>query len=373
MSPNDRLLRTLDDAIDQGRIAREQPFLRAERAVVLARLGELDLARREAATLRALPQTQGNGVLHAWLWLAEGLIDLHENYSDRARDRVMRSLAMARSVRAPRIQALAAAWLAHLDFRAQDDVAAVEHARLALQLAAPDHHSARSRACLVVAGLYHFTGHEELALPWYNQVRAHATQEGDGASLTSIAYNMAALRIIAVRLSVHFGRFDSQAARRARLGTEASMFLDQSVRNRALNHHSPMQQAQILLVHREFDAALGLYDKHLAEAMAQGLRSSECLFQADRAWCLLELGRADEALVAARTAESAFIGATELEEQAIAHAVLAQVFSRLGLSDMGERHEQQALACYQRLRARFERLMAACETAQIESLRTAPY
>ncbi|HNG82635.1 MAG TPA: hypothetical protein PLW24_24400, partial [Burkholderiaceae bacterium] len=146
MSPNDRLLRTLDDAIQQGRIARELPFLRAERSVVLARLGELDQARCEVAALRTLPQTSANGVLNAWLWLAEGLIDLHESYSDRARDRVHRALALARSVRAPRIQALAAAWLAHLDFRAQDDAAAVEHARLALQLAASDHHSARSRA-----------------------------------------------------------------------------------------------------------------------------------------------------------------------------------------------------------------------------------
>lgn len=368
MTPNDRLLRTLDDAIQQGRIARELPFLRAERSVVLARLGELDQARREVAALRTLPQTAANGVLNAWLWLAEGLIDLHESYSDRARDRVHRALALARSVRAPRIQALAAAWLAHLDFRAQDDAAAVEHARLALQLAASDHHSARSRACIVIAGLYQFAGREDLAMPWYNQVRVHATQEGDGASLTSIAYNLAALRIVWVRLAASVGEPDSQAARRARLGTESSMFLDQSLRNRALNHFSPIQQAQILVEHGEFAAALELYDRHLDDAMAQGLRSSQCLFEADRAWCLLELGRGNEALEAARLAESAFIGATELEEQAVAHRVLAQVYPRLGLSDLGERHARSADDAHRRLRGRFDHLLMLCSAAQLEAI-----
>jgi tetratricopeptide (TPR) repeat protein len=368
MSPTDRLLRTLDEAIQHSRITRELPFLRAERSVVLARLGELEHARKEVSALRALPHTDGNGVLHAWLWLAEGLIDYHENFSERARDRVHRSLALARSVRAPRIQALAAAWLAHIEFRVQSDTSAIEHVKLALQLAAPDHHGARTRACILVAGIYQFVGNDSLALPWYAQARMHATREGDGASLSAMAYNMAMFRVMNVRLSALFGGHDSLAAKRARLGTESSMFLDQSLRNRALNHHPPMQQAQILVVHREFAAALALYDKHLADAMAQGLSSSQCLYEADRAWCLLELGRSDEALAAARTADSAFIGATELEEQTVAHGVLAQVYSRLGLAELGDRHAQLATDTYRQLRQRWTQLNALLSAAELEAV-----
>ena len=142
----DRLLRTLNEAIQQARIARELPFLRAERAALLARFGELEAARQEVTQLRALPETADNGVLHAWLWLAESLIDFHQDLGDRARDRVRRAMALARSVRAPRIQALAAAWLAHMEFRDQQDVAAVEHARQALLLSGPEHHGARVKA-----------------------------------------------------------------------------------------------------------------------------------------------------------------------------------------------------------------------------------
>jgi hypothetical protein len=361
----DRLLRTLNEAIRQARIARELPFLRAERAALLARFGELEAARQEVTQLRALPETADNGVLHAWLWLAESLIDFHQDLGDRARDRVRRAMALARSVRAPRIQALAAAWLAHMEFRDQQDVAAVEHARQALLLSGPEHHGARARACIVIAGMYQFAGREDLSQPWYALARTHATKEGDGSALTSIAYNLALLRVIAVRLAAVFGTADSLALKRARLGTESSASLDQSVRNRALNHHPPIQRAQILVVYGEHEAALALYDTHLQEAMAQGLKSSECLYEADRALCLLELGRSDAALAAARRADSAFIVATELEEQAVAHAELAEVFDRLGLPDVSRQHQAAAQDCHDRLQQRWNRLLDACEAAQL--------
>lgn len=362
----DRLLRTLNDAIDQARIPRELPFLRAERATLLARFGELEAARQEVNQLRTLPETADNGVLHAWLWLAESLIDFHQDLSVRARDRVRRAMALARSVRAPRIQSLAAAWLAHMEFRDQQDLAAVEHARQAMLLSGPEHHSARARASIVIAGMYQFAGREDLSQPWYALARTHATKEGDTSVLTSIAYNLAVLRLIGVRLAKVFGSADSLALKRARLGMESSASLDRAVHNRALNHHSPIQQAQILVIHGEFEAALAIYDTHLRDALAQGLQSSECLYEADRALCLLELGRGDAALAAARRAESAFIVATELEEQAVAHAELAEVFGRLGLPDVSERHQQAAQNCHDQLQQRCNRLLDACEAAQLD-------
>ena len=64
-----------------------------------------------------------------------------------------RSLALGKTARNARVQSLAAAWLAHLDFYVRDDASALEHVALALKLARSDHHGARSRASLVVAGM----------------------------------------------------------------------------------------------------------------------------------------------------------------------------------------------------------------------------
>ncbi|RZS46824.1 hypothetical protein [Sphaerotilus mobilis] len=367
-----RLLRNLDEAIERARIPRELPFLRAERAVVYARLGELDLARREVQQLRQLGDTHTQTVLGAWLWLAEGLADYFENVSLRARERVGRAVVQAAQMRAPRAHSLAAAWLAHFDFRVHDYAATIEHVRIALTVAPATHHSARSRACTVVAGAYHYAGREDLAQPWYLQARAHATAEGDGSALSSLMYNMAALRVMEVRLNERFGASDGLKVKRARLGTDSSRQLDLNVRTKALSHHTPMQQALVLSALGEHAAALALYDAHLDAALREGLAFSECLFQADRATCLLALGQGDEALTAARQAESAFLSATEPEEQAIAHALLAPLLERLGLPEIGARHLAAAEAPLQLYRSRSAALLEMLEQADLARYRLGP-
>jgi tetratricopeptide (TPR) repeat protein len=367
-----RLLSTLDDAIRRGRIPREVPFLRAERALLYARLGETDSARREVAALRALPAVQSSPVLNAWLWLAEGLADYYENLGHRAHDRVNRAHALAVSLRSVPVQALAAAWLAHMAFRAHDHAATAAHVATALRLASPEHHAARARACLVTAGAYHYAGREDRAQPWYQQARSHATQEGDGTALSSIMYNMAALRVMEVRLAESFGTPDALKAKRAKLGTESSQLLDESVRTRALSHYQPMQRALILVAHHEFAAALALYDAHLAAALAEGLTCSECLFEADRARCLLALGRGDEALTAARRADTAFLSATEPEEQAVAHAELADAFAQLGLPDVAQRHREAAQHHLATYRGQCESLLLAFDAQPLDAHRQAP-
>ena len=352
MSAVNRLLQTLDDAIAQRRNAREVAFLRAERAVVLARLGEFDLVRPEVAHLRAGDQVRQHPSLEPWLWLAEGLADFYADLAGRAHGHVRRALALARTTRSARVLPLAAAWLAHLDFHARDDASAVEHLVLALDTAPADHHGARSRLCLVAAGMLHYAGAEAQAQPWYSQARIHAQAEGDGAALSSIMYNMALLRVVDVRLSAAFGMHHDEAAlRRALIGTESSIYLDRSVSTRALSHHPPMQRAQLMVVSGQPAEALALYESHMAQAVAEGLTSSECVFLADQAWCLVELGRGEAALARARAAESAFLTATEPEDRALAHATLARVYARLGLGAVAAEQESRAecsLRIYQR-------------------------
>lgn len=361
-----RLLQSLDQTITQSRIPRELPFLRAERAVIYARRGELLLAREEVAALRALPEAQDSAALSAWLWLAEGLTDFFENMAERSRDRVHRAMALASSIRAPRIHALAAAWLAYLDFRVQDDASMAFHLHLALSTAAPDHHSARARACTVTAGVLRFAGRERLAQAWYHRARCHAMADGDGTALSSIMYDLAVMHVIEARLGECFGARDDCAVRRALLCTESSLFLDRSVGARALRHHPPMLRAQMLTVNGDHAAALELFDRHQRPAMAEGLAHAECLFEADRARCLLALGRGDAARAAARRATSAFMTATEPEVIAIAQAGLARVLGQLGLTDAARVTSHQARETFERLGQRRERLLRELSTVDLE-------
>lgn len=363
-----RLLDRLERAIAQGRIPREVPFLRAERAVLLVRQGELDSARKELRALRALPDAQTNLALQAWLCLADGLADYFENVGPQSHEHVLRAYTLAVSAKAARIQALAAAWCAHMGFHRHDYAAAIGHVQTALRTAPAEHHSARSRAAVVVGNLYNFAGREDLAQPWYVRARTHAGMEGDGATLSSITYNLTALRVIHVRLADVFGEFDEQAARRAMIGTESSAFLDRSVQALALSSLSSMQRAQILAGNGRFAEALAMYDAELPQALAQGLTQAEGLYRADRAWCLLQLGRGDEALGAARHAATALEWASEVEERAVAHALLARVFGPLGLAEAADHHAGQGLAEWTRYQQRCDAILQMLGTTDLDTL-----
>lgn len=367
-----RLLERLEYGVAHGRIPREIPFLRAERAVLLVRMGEIERARLEISALRALPDAQTNQALNAWLWLAEGLADFFENLDRGARDRVLRAYALAGAAKAPRIQALSAAWAAHLDFREQDHAAAIEHLRASLKLAQPEHCSARSRAALVLAGAYHFADREDLAQPWYVRARAEASIEGDGVTLSSITYNMSALRVMQARLAEMFGELDEKTTRRAMIGAESSSFLDRSVRTRALGSTSLMQRAQILAASGRYADALSIYEGQLPQALAEGLGFSECLFQADRASCLLQLGHSDQALQFARHAETALSWSTEIEERAITHALLARVFAPLGLAAQATLHAEKSQVELARHRQRCDALLQTLQAAGFEAWLPAP-
>ncbi len=325
-----RLLADLDAAIAGTQFPRELPFLRAERASVLARLGHLDEARDEVAALRRLPDEAGHPVLQAWLWLTEGLIDFFSDINLRARECARKAQACAEAGKAPRVQALAAAWGAHFDFRAQDYGGMVRQLATALHLAGFEHTGAHARACLVAAGAWHFAGHEDRAQPWYRLARRHAAVDGDGAMLSAIVFNMSVFRLIDMRLKEVAGHCTVADVRAVLLGSESSLSLDQRNRNRAWMNHPPILRAQALTVLGDHAAALELYDGYLGRALSEGLDNSEALYQADRAFCLVRLGHNDEAWAAARRAEALMSRLTEPEEPVIAQAMLARVWAELG-------------------------------------------
>jgi tetratricopeptide (TPR) repeat protein len=362
------LLDRLDRDIAQSRLPRELPLLRAERSILLSRLGEFERARQDIKAMKASPDIQGVPALGAWLWLSEGLFDYFETMNERARARVQRALALARSAKSPRILALSAAWCAHVEHRAGDTPAMTSRLVEALTAATPDNHGALARACVITAAAYHGFGTEAEAQPWYTRARSHASQEGDGVTLSSIMYNMAALRITNARLDEHFGTLDRVIARRALLGAESSTHLDMTVHTTALAPLSWIQRAQILCVLDEFSDALQLYEQHYDNAINQGLVCEEAQMQADRAWCLYRLGRSDEARVVARSAAAALTWATEVDSKAIAHAQLGRTFDALGLTEESAVHAVEARRMYTLHRECAVKVCQALNDAQLNAL-----
>ena len=117
-----RLQARLDAAITAAANPVEAQCLRAERAGLLARQGQLEAAKTVIDELNAQLAWQPNTSLRAWLALAEGLHGYYSALGRGAQASIEQAYMLARELGAlKRLHAVAAAWLANMAF-ANDDM-----------------------------------------------------------------------------------------------------------------------------------------------------------------------------------------------------------------------------------------------------------
>lgn len=328
-----RLLERLDAAIARERDPLQRACLQAERAGFLARQGQVDAARTVVAQLQRQFGAQPQASLSAWLALAQGLIDHYAQLGAQARRCMLRAHALSAAQALAPLHALAAAWLAHLDYVGDDMAQMVRHLREALTLAASDHHSARSRATLVAAEAYHHAGRADAAQAWYVRSRAHAQADGDQAHLSALMHNQAWLRASELRLQALFGDGDSGAALApALLGAESVAHFDAVVGTASLRSLVPMLRAQVFVLAGRYADASELFAAHFDAAMHEGLENLRAPLLADWAWCEWQQRDLDVALRDAHAAEQG-LAACELDDRALAQARLAQLWQAAGHAD----------------------------------------
>jgi len=352
-----RLLSALDARIAKCRDPVENACLRAEKAALLARQGYLDAARAELAIVHARYDGRPNAVVSAWVNLAEGLIAFYGSLSLKAKDKLIRAIALSSAVGNRDVWALGAAWLANMNYLEQDFGAMVRNLSLALMQAAAQAESALARACLVVAQGYHWANRYDLAHPWYNKAHRHATNEGDTAMLSTLMHNMAWLKAAqARRLSVS-GVEDREQVRQILLGAESTGHFDKGIGTASLQSLIPMLRAHILAMLGLHSDALRLFDKHLQASLSQGLDRMHSGMLAEMAWCRVNVGDVDGANRDAREADDRVKECDQPDERAAAHGRLAQVCDALGDQGAAVQHRAQADILWQLHTARQEQLI----------------
>ena len=316
--------------------------LRAERAGVLARYGYTDEARRELSWLRTEFERRPDPEIFARLYLAEAWLAYYSDLSPKARDKVHRAYALSKAAGLVELQALSAAWLAHLDYVCLDTQALASHLREALDLSHPDHHAALGRACLVMAEAYHLARRTDLAQPWYAEARRHALAQEDVLTLRALNHNMAWHRSLhAIQASVRGGHAEAEA-RHALTLAQATHQLDAWRGVRALPASIQVASALAHSVLGHFEQALALYETHAPKADAQGLRALRPLILADMAWCCHHTGQQALLLHYLQAAVDALPWAQQADNLAIAHGRLAQLFALRGDSALAVFHHEQA-------------------------------
>jgi len=195
MNSRSRLLARLDAAIAAAANPIEAQCLRAERAGLLARQGQLEAAQAVIDELNTQLAWQPNAPLRGWLALAEGLHGYYSALGRGAQTSIEQAYMLAQGPAAlKRLHAVAAAWLANMAFANDDMPRMAALVREALDTAQPEQHAARARAALVAGYAYHFAADNTHAQPWYEASRRHAIAEGDETHLSALMHNQAWMR-----------------------------------------------------------------------------------------------------------------------------------------------------------------------------------
>lgn len=358
MVPRSRLLAKLDTAIAAADHPIEARCLRAERAGLLARQGQLEAARTAIDELTAQLAWAPNPTLRAWLALADGLHGYYSALGRGAQEQVEQAYLLAcDGPSMPRLRAVAAAWLANMAFANDDMPRMATLVREALDTAAPEHHAARARAALVAGYAYHFAAAGERAQPWYEASRRHAIADGDETQLSALMHNQAWMRASQARLSLLFGPATAaggieqvlaaspaadEAVAHALMGAESIGHYDAGIGTASLGSLVPMLRAQVLTAQGRWRDALALFESHFEAARGDGLeRLLPCLL-ADRAWCQAQLDHPHEAHALATAAEQALQQDCDTDDRAMAQARLAQVRAALGDEGAAQRHRAAA-------------------------------
>jgi hypothetical protein len=370
-APRSRLLATLEEAIKKATSPIEAQCLRAERAALLARQGQLERAQGVIDELNSqLAWQPHNNLVRGWVALAEGL---HGYYSvigigGHEQMELAYKLAHDSGPAGTRLRATTAAWLANLAFGDEDAARMVALIREALDTAAPEHRGARARATLVAGFAYHFGGQSARAQPWYEASRRHAIADGDEAHLSALMHNQAWMRAAQARMALLFddrggAPGDMQAVTQALVGAESIGHYDAGIGTASLGSLVPMLRAQVLTSQGRWAEALDLFTANFDSALSEGLKRIAACLLADRAWCEWHEGRADKARALAGAAEQALTEPIDTDDRAMALARLAQLRGALGEGGMAAKHRAESQRLHAQHVAQQQRTVALLDEA----------
>ncbi|WP_457421774.1 hypothetical protein [Roseateles sp. P5_E7] len=318
--------------------------LRVQRAILWLRHGHESEAREELQRLHASVLAHPRIELAAWLHLAEGLVAYFGVSGGDGRDRVRRASVMASAARLPVLQVWAAAWLAQMDFVGRDIDGLIRHAKATFALIAPSDHSPAYRVATALASAWGLVVGEAAASPWYAWARRQAIAEGDDVGLVAVVYNQTQMRALRVRHAALTGRAGETPV--ALLSVESIGNYDAALGGSARANLTPLLHAQLLVVQGNFAEAAVLLEANLPAATASGLARVGYSLLADLAWCWVNTGElqraralADQAAVEVLAEDASYC---DLDECAVLHARLGQVYAKLGEDALAAREADAA-------------------------------
>jgi hypothetical protein len=309
--------------------------LQAELAAYAARHGEFEQVATLVAELRQRAVHRTSARLVGWLNLADGFGEYYANLTTTAKDKFRRAQAVTEFAGARTLSALASAWLAHIDYMSLNpEGLATELSRAFAESSSEDHH-VRSRASLVAAEALHYARRFDLARPWYDRSREHATAEGDRPTVSAVIFNMAWLMMADARQGYLCDESVSESLRFGRTGGQSASNYDALIGSVTFKELDPLLLAEISSLEGKPEEALKLYAEHLGGLRLKGADRWKCVFAADRAWCFAQVGHHAEARSSANHAEELLSPDVQVDDRAATYSWLARTYEMIGEKGRG--------------------------------------
>lgn len=371
----------LAQALQRELRAPERARLELRLAAIAARQGRFD---ESLAVVQRLRTANAAGALApeaetaAWMHLVEGLVALHRAPETATPEPLARAQALARLTPGTEVEALAAAWLAHLHFNQWRLAEFAAEARRARELAAADlpvgvrWPAALARVALTVATAWMSAGEEAAAQGWFACAREAASAAGDSLLMAAVLHDRAAFGVHRLRIAWALATPDPaqpEEQELARLQLDASRNYEAAVRAQALAELQPLARIAWLVVRDRHEEALGWIEQTLPRLGDAGLARYDAQLRADRLWCHVARGRLADALAEGADIEARLVHTPDPDDRLIVHATLARALRAAGQGAAAARHARQAAREHARAQAAWAVLV---DTLQTHGLRQPP-
>jgi tetratricopeptide (TPR) repeat protein len=331
------LLGRLEALSNSAQTELDRAVYRAQWAGAIARLGHIEIARKEISRLREINSSY-SPLVTGWILVAEGLVSHYESLSVAALDKYKRAYGIAIAFGDADLKSFSAAWMSASEFLVGNYEDAAAHAVEAIGNAPPTGSLARSRAHLVVANLSYAIGLYSEAAPQYMRARHFAVEAHDISMQSAVLYNVAAFHIARLSLEDAFGRADQAEVGTAELELNSVTNLDRGIGVDSLSAMIPILRGQLMLVKQEWRESDSSFTEAIPDAVTYGQLRWESRFLAEQAHCRAKLGMHESAKSLVDKAVSQLSDRVELDDLAACHARAALALSALGQEKEADSH-----------------------------------
>lgn len=268
--------------------------LELQLACALARFGDANAASDVVGRTRQAFSDYRSPVVLVWILIAEAVIYRYAEEPAKALDKLTRAQAVSLAMNYDEGAALSSAWKASVEFDLSAWQPCFESLRIARVRAAEHDHDAQQRVALILLSAFTLLG-DAAAQKWFVAARQHADVLGDRTAVEALQYNRAAFTVARLRAAWSLGEPIESDLMRARREVVSSHALRQLTGVRAFESHAAICESRISLLERRYDEALAAMDTVSAGVRFGAASTSDYVEHVERAFCLSNLGRNDEA------------------------------------------------------------------------------